>query len=98
MAFQERTPWLIKLLERSYYVDELYAAIIVKPLKLLGSSLMVIDAYVIGGIVRLTGAAVSSAGRAAARLQNGQVQAYGLAAVIGFVILVAAIVGRRFLP
>jgi NADH-quinone oxidoreductase subunit L len=97
-AFQERTPWLVKLLERSYYVDELYAAIIVKPLKLLGSSLMVIDAYVIGGIVRLTGAAASCAGRAAARLQNGQVQAYGLAAVIGFVILVAAIVGRRFLP
>lgn len=97
-AFQERTPGLVKLLERSYYVDELYAAIIVKPLKLLGSSLMVIDAYVIGGIVRLTGATASFAGRAAARLQNGQVQAYGLAAVIGFVILVAAIVGRRFLP
>lgn len=96
--FQERTYWLVNLLERSYYVDELYAAVIVKPLKLLGSSLTVFDTYVIGGAVRLTGAAVSSAGRAAARLQNGQVQAYGLTALIGFIIIIVAIVGRRFLP
>ncbi|MGG1634741.1 NADH-quinone oxidoreductase subunit L [Paenibacillus sp. NRS-1760] len=97
-VLQEKMPKLVKLLENSYYIDELYAVIIVKPLKLIGSALMAFDSYVIGGIVRLTGTAVTSAGRVAARLQNGQVQTYGLAAVIGFVILVAAIVGRRFLP
>ncbi|MGO4692818.1 NADH-quinone oxidoreductase subunit L [Paenibacillus sp. 2TAB26] len=97
-VLQEKMPKLVKLLENSYYIDELYAVIIVKPLKLIGSTLMAFDSYVIGGIVRLTGTAVTSAGRVAARLQNGQVQTYGLAAVIGFVILVAAIVGRRFLP
>lgn len=97
-TFQERAPWLYRLLERSYYVDELYALIVVKPLKLLGSILLAFDTYVIAGIVRLAGAAASSGGRAAARLQNGQVQTYGLAAVIGFVIIVLAIVGRRFLP
>ncbi|WP_141506515.1 NADH-quinone oxidoreductase subunit L [Paenibacillus luteus] len=97
-ALRENTPWLVRVLERSYYMDEFYAAVIVKPLKLIGSALTAFDIYVIGGIVRLTGAAVSTAGKTAARLQNGQVQTYGLAAVIGFVILVVAIVGRRFLP
>lgn len=94
----ERMPWLVKLLERSYYVDELYAAVIIKPLKVLGTALNVFDEYVIGGVVRVAGAAVSSVGRVSARLQNGQVQTYSLAAVIGFVIIVVAIVGRRFLP
>ncbi|RCW44864.1 NADH-quinone oxidoreductase subunit L [Paenibacillus prosopidis] len=94
----ERLPWLVKLLERSYYVDELYAAVIVKPLKAIGAALSVFDEYVVGGVVRVAGAATSSVGRLSARLQNGQVQTYSLAAVIGFVIIVVAIVGRRFLP
>jgi NADH-quinone oxidoreductase subunit L len=42
--------------------------------------------------------ATSSVGRLSARLQNGQMQTYSLAAVIGLVIIAAAIVGRRFLP
>ncbi|MGM0883981.1 MAG: NADH-quinone oxidoreductase subunit L [Bacillota bacterium] len=94
----ERMPWLVNLLERSYYVDELYAAVIIKPLKALGAALNVFDEYVVGGVVRAAGAATSSVGRISARLQNGQVQTYSLAAVIGFVIIVVAIVGRRFLP
>lgn len=97
-ALREKTPWLVRLLERGFYIDELYAAVIIRPLKLLGSVMLAFDAYVIGGIVRLTGTAVSSAGRAAARLQNGQAQTYGLAAIIGFVVIAVAIVGRRFLP
>ncbi|WP_138753735.1 NADH-quinone oxidoreductase subunit L [Paenibacillus sinopodophylli] len=97
-AWHERLPWLVRLLERGYYNDELYSAVIIKPLKLLGNVLLAFDTYVIGGIVRIAGAAVSTAGRAAARLQNGQAQTYSLAAAIGLVVLVAAIVGRRFLP
>ncbi|MDF2724364.1 MAG: proton-translocating NADH-quinone oxidoreductase, chain, partial [Paenibacillus sp.] len=97
-AARERLPWLVKLLEKSYYVDEIYAAVVVKPLKTIGAVLIVVDEYIIGGIVRLTGIAATSAGRAAARLQNGQVQTYSLAAVIGFIVIIAAIVGRRFWP
>ncbi|WP_424766613.1 NADH-quinone oxidoreductase subunit L [Paenibacillus sp. sgz302251] len=94
----ERSPWLSKLLERGYYLDELYAAVIVKPIKLAGELMIVLDTYFIGGIVRLAGVSMASAGRVAARLQNGQVQTYSLAAVIGLVVIVAAIVGRRFWP
>ncbi|MBD2868362.1 NADH-quinone oxidoreductase subunit L [Paenibacillus arenilitoris] len=97
-AAAERAPWLVKLLENGYYADELYAAVIVKPIRTIGSVLMVVDEYIIGGLVRLAGIATAYAGRTAARLQNGQVQTYGLAAAIGFVVLVAAIVGRRFWP
>jgi NADH-quinone oxidoreductase subunit L len=94
----ERMPWLVKLLEQSYYMDELYAAVIIKPLKAVGAALTVFDEYVVGGVVRAAGLATSSVGRLSARLQNGQMQTYSLAAVIGLVIIAAAIVGRRFLP
>jgi NADH-quinone oxidoreductase subunit L len=96
-ALAGKAPWLFKLVERGYYMDELYAAVIVKPLKLLGSGLLVCDEYIVGGIVRLTGAVTLSAGRLAARLQNGQAQSYGLAALVGLVIVLAALLGRRLL-
>jgi NADH-quinone oxidoreductase subunit L len=98
MVIAERMPWLVKLLEQSYYMDELYAAVIIKPLKAVGAALTVFDEYVVGGVVRAAGLATSSVGRLSARLQNGQMQTYSLAAVIGLVIIAAAIVGRRFLP
>lgn len=97
-ARQEKKPWFVNMLERGWYIDELYIALFVKPLKLLSSMLLAFDTHVVGGVVRFAGAAVSTAGRTAARLQNGQAQTYGLAAIIGFVIIVVAIVGRRFLP
>lgn len=92
-----KSPWLVKLLEHGYYVDGFYRVVIVQPIKALGRLLNGFDEYVIGGIVRITGIAVVSAGRTAARLQNGQVQTYSLAALIGFVILVAVFALRRFL-
>ncbi|MNH35204.1 NADH:ubiquinone oxidoreductase subunit L [compost metagenome] len=79
-------------------MNELYAAAVINPLKLFGAVLVIIDEYIIGGIVRLTGKAVSGLGNAAVRLQNGQVQTYSVAAVIGLIVLIAAIVGRRLLP
>jgi NADH-quinone oxidoreductase subunit L len=91
-----RMPWLARLLERKYYVDELYDLLFVKSLDRLGHALRVFDEVVVDGAVRLTGAAVSALGRANTRLQNGQVQTYGLVAIIAAVILVLAIAGRRF--
>ncbi|WP_168121422.1 NADH-quinone oxidoreductase subunit L [Paenibacillus sp. HB172176] len=96
LVFQQ-SPWLNKLLERGYYMDELYELVFVKSLKAAGDALNVFDKYIIGGLVRLTGALASSAGRGATRLQNGQVQAYSLAAIIGILLFVIAIVGRRLL-
>ncbi|MFX3634089.1 MAG: NADH-quinone oxidoreductase subunit L [Candidatus Pristimantibacillus sp.] len=95
-AISGRMPWLVKLLEHKYYMDELYDVVIVKPLRGFGTALSSFDQYIVGGTVRLTGLAVVSFGRLATRLSNGQVQTYGIAAVISLIILIVAIVGRRF--
>lgn len=91
------TPGWLTLLERKYYIDELYELVFVRGLRALSVALSAFDYYVVGGVVKLTGVATSSAGKLALRLQNGQVQTYTLAAVIGILVLVIAIVGRRLL-
>jgi len=95
-AFSSRFPGIVKLLERKYFVDEFYHAAFVRPLQGLGKLLELFDDYVIDGVVRLSGHTVSAIGRLNTRLQSGQVQAYALTALIGIVILMLAIAGRRF--
>lgn len=91
-----RMPGLVKLLERKYYIDELYHYVIVKPLNGLGYLLEAFDNYVVDGVVRLAGQSASAVGRLNSRLQSGQVQGYVLTALVGLVILAVAIAGRRF--
>ncbi|QMV41746.1 NADH-quinone oxidoreductase subunit L [Cohnella cholangitidis] len=95
-AVTSQVPWLVTVLERKYYIDELYQWLFVKPLQGIGKALELFDEYVVDGIVRLSGYSVSALGRLNTRLQSGQVQAYALTAVIGIVILIVAIAGRRF--
>jgi NADH-quinone oxidoreductase subunit L len=95
-AVSSRMPALVTLLERKYYIDELYQLVFVKPLQGLGKALDVFDDIVVDGIVRVTGHSVAAIGRLNTRLQNGQVQTYALTALIGIVILLLAIAGRRF--
>ncbi|WP_127581124.1 NADH-quinone oxidoreductase subunit L [Paenibacillus koleovorans] len=90
-------PWLHKLVQNKYYLDELYSAIIVKPLKALGSMLILFDEFIVDGIVRLSAAAVGGVGKVGSRVQNGQVQTYGLLTLLGLLILALALVGRRFI-
>lgn len=96
-AAKEAMPWLVRLLERKYYIDEAYELIFVRGLRGLGAILGLFDQYVIGGIVKLAGSAASYSGKTALRLQNGQIQTYSLAAIIGIIVVVAAIIGRRLL-
>lgn len=91
-----RMPGLAKLLERKYYIDELYHYVIVKPLNGLGYLLEAFDNYVVDGVVRLAGQSVTAVGRLNSRLQSGQLQGYVLTAIVGLVILAVAIAGRRF--
>ncbi|SFD13437.1 NADH dehydrogenase subunit L [Chitinophaga sp. CF118] len=77
-----------KVLENKWYVDELYDAIIVKPL--IGLSRFFEDAIEKSGIDRLingVGRSVSWGSQQARLLQNGQVGFYIFAMVIGMVIL-----------
>ncbi|MFC5531063.1 NADH-quinone oxidoreductase subunit L [Cohnella yongneupensis] len=95
-AVSSRAPGLVKLLERKYYVDELYHFLFVKPLQSFGKALQLFDDYIVDGVVRLAGYSTSALGRLNSRLQGGQVQTYALTALIGIVILALAIAGRRF--
>ncbi|CAG7634328.1 NADH-quinone oxidoreductase subunit L [Paenibacillus solanacearum] len=92
-----RAPWLYRLLNRKYYIDELYQAVIVNALQGLGRLLQWFDIYVVDGLVRLSSYAVVGIGRLGSRLQNGQVQSYGLATLLGLLIIMLAIAGRRFI-
>lgn len=91
-----RMPWLVNVLEKQYYVNEFYAVAIVKPVRGLGKGLNAIDEYVIGGAVRFIGLAAGAGSRMLTRLNNGQTQTYGLTAMIGLIVIIVAIVGRRF--
>ncbi|MCC3377518.1 NADH-quinone oxidoreductase subunit L [Cohnella sp. REN36] len=95
-AVSARMPGLVRLLERKYYIDELYAAAFVRPLRALGEALAAFDAFVVDGTVRLVGAAAHGIGKLNSRLQNGQLQTYGLAGLLALVVLVLALAGRRF--
>jgi len=94
-AVASRLPWLVKLLERGYYIDELYHIVFVRGLRALGRMLQAIDHYVVEGMVRLVSGAVLALGKGGTRLQTGQVQTYGLITILGLILLIVVIAGRR---
>jgi len=75
-----------KLLTNKYYVDEIYAAIITKPLdKLAAFVYKYIDQGLIDGTVNNTGTALNSISGQLRKLQNGNIGAYIFAMVIGII-------------
>ncbi|MBO8165410.1 MAG: NADH-quinone oxidoreductase subunit L [Brevibacillus sp.] len=82
-------PWLYQLSYRKYYVDEIYHAVFVRPLRWLGLFLNLFDRYIVDGLVALLASATNGIGALHARLQNGQVQTYGFVVLLGLVLLVA---------
>ncbi|GAB7387909.1 NADH-quinone oxidoreductase subunit L [Bacillaceae bacterium] len=88
-------PFLYRLSYRKYYVDEIYQAVFVTPLRGLGTLLNALDLYLLDGIVRLVGGIPGWLGNLAARVQNGQIQTYGAVAVLGLVLLLAGLTAAR---
>ncbi len=77
-----------KLLANKWYVDELYNAVIVKPINAFGKFLNdVIEKSVIDWTVNGVGRAIQYSSRQIRLLQSGQVGGYVLLMVIGIVIL-----------
>jgi NADH-quinone oxidoreductase subunit L len=91
-----RATWLYRLSCRKFYIDEIYDYVIVRPLRVFGYFLHLFDEFIVDGIVRLTANITLAIGRAGTRLQNGQLQTYGLVSMLGLVILAVAFVGWRF--
>ncbi|MGJ7030435.1 NADH-quinone oxidoreductase subunit L [Niabella hirudinis] len=77
-----------KVLENKWYVDELYDAIIVRPLNALGSFLgNVVDRKIVDGAVNGVGRLVSYGSRQLRWLQSGQTGSYILMMVLGMVLI-----------
>ena len=82
-------PRLYALSKNKFYVDELYGAVIVRPLLALARASLRFDLAVIDGIVNGVAEAARGWGAALARLQTGRLRDYlswmaiGVAAVLG---------------
>ena len=90
LALQRLLSPLQPVLEHKYWVDELYMAVIVKPLRAVaGFFYRISDQVVIEGIVNGIGRVTAMAGAGAARLQTGLVGLYALSLFIGVVALIS---------
>lgn len=90
-AVAGRFPGLYRVLVHKYYVDELYDRVLVRPLLALGTALDAVDRYAVDGLVRAVAKLTAGVGRVGQRMQNGQLQTYGLVAVSGLVLLVVGL-------
>jgi NADH-quinone oxidoreductase subunit L len=78
---------LARVLENKWYVDEIYEAAIVKPVKALGQFLSsVFDRSVVDGLVNGAGRLVQYGGRQLRWLQSGQTGSYVLLMVVSMVV------------
>ena len=84
----EPTNPLHKLLANKYYIDEIYNAVFVQPIRGVSHYLFwkIMDVGIIDGLVNLTAFIIRGIGGAIRRLQTGVVQAYVVSMVIGIII------------
>jgi NADH-quinone oxidoreductase subunit L len=76
-----------KVLANKWYVDELYNALILKPLDLLERILVWIEKNIIDAIVNGVGRLVHYGSRQLRLIQSGQVGGYVLLMVVGIIVL-----------
>ena len=76
-----------KVLANKWYVDEIYNAVVVKPLDLLAQFLVFIDKNIVDGIINGIGTLVQYGSRQLRLLQSGLVGGYVLLMVVGILIL-----------
>jgi NADH-quinone oxidoreductase subunit L len=85
---------LYRLSRGKFFFDEIFAALFVWPLRIVAVLSYVIDRFFIDGLVNLCGKLPGLVGYLLRSLQNGLVQFYALAMVLGVIVLLAAIVMR----
>lgn len=80
-----------QVLYRKYYVDEIYDAVLVRPIGLISEKFLfrIVDANIIDGIVNDTASILRSIGGGFRRLQTGDARSYAAAILIGTLGLLA---------
>ena len=93
VALGARVQLLYRALLRKWYVDEIYDAIVVRPLMALSNFLWRIwDVLVVDGLVNAVGAVVVGTGAVLRLFQSGYVGTYAFFLVLGVLILLASAV------
>jgi NADH-quinone oxidoreductase subunit L len=82
---------LYRLSHGKFYFDEIYGLLVVKPLGALAWLSYFVDRYLIDGLVDLCGLLPKGLGFLLRPLQNGMVQFYALAMVLGLLVLIVAL-------
>jgi NADH-quinone oxidoreductase subunit L len=78
-----------KILANKYYVDELYAIIIVNPIKSISSFCAnFIDKFIIDGAVNGLGSQVKRIGNGLRSIQTGDIQSYALMMLMGLLLVI----------
>lgn len=97
-SIKDAFPWAYQMSYRKYYIDEFYHFVFVRPLAGLGYVLDVFDRYVVDGLVGLVAKITQAIGAVHARLQNGQMQTYGLIVLVGIVLLLVGFTVKGGVP
>jgi NADH-quinone oxidoreductase subunit L len=86
---RERFGGLHRLLTRKYYVDEMYDAVVVQPVRVVSEEGLWrgADVRVIDGAVNGVGSLVSGSSQVLRRLQTGSVRAYAASLFLGVVVI-----------
>jgi len=85
---------LATLFANRMYFDQVYAALIVKPLQVIALIAAFVDRHLVDGLVDLVARVPLGLGGVVRHLQSGIVQRYALAGVIGALLIVLAVVAR----
>jgi NADH-quinone oxidoreductase subunit L len=92
-ALGERLKGLYRTLLRKWYVDEIYDAIVVRPLMAFSNFLWrVWDVLVIDGLVNAVGSVIAGTGAVLRLFQSGYVGTYAFFLVLGILVLLAGAV------
>ena len=86
-----------KVLVNKYYVDELYDAVVVRPIHAISSGVLWkgVDARLIDGAVNGTGTVIRAGSSSLRRLQTGSVRAYAMAIFSGVVAMIGYYLWRQ---
>src|SRR5262245_10519819 len=92
----ERFAGAYRVLLNKYYVDEIYDAVIVQPIRIVseGALWKVVDARVIDGAVNGVGESVAGMAELLRRLQTGSVRTYAASVFLGVVLILGYYLSR----
>jgi NADH-quinone oxidoreductase subunit L len=85
---------LYELSRNRFYLDDIYHALVVRPLTVLAYLCRVIDHYLVDGLVDLVGQVPRFFGLLFRPIQNGLVQFYALAMILGLAVFLLSLLTR----